>query len=337
MNQETTTTTEHSALYQHTTCKHWGLAILAWESDSKRAYQFQDGKLRVFKKGYYHFFEEVDRPLDRVANVMTTLERGLDVSNARLEARRAQRDVERHSVTGTTLAKQVWLFGRSYEGGFTGDEWMSKQRGAGAKRRLKRHRNGAITHAQTVLSACELDELIEAGHYQDIVTRVVDVLLATDLVVKAQVKQISCATDDLARHFASAVRDLLYGEDSYSVRFEKFVAALARVIGKEPSWQLATALPALVHPNQHVCIRLTVFKAQAAWMAPRIAYVKRPNAPLYQRYLKMAQTVSDDLKKAGHDPRDLIDVYDFMLVTLRPSARKQYESMATEVAALQAA
>ena len=313
-----------------------GLAILAWENDSKRAYQFQDGKLRVFKRGYYHFFEEVDRPLDRVANIMSTLERGLDVFNARLEARRAKRDVERHSATGTTLARQVWLFGRSYESGFTGDTWKNKHRGAGAKRRLKRHRDRAIAHAQTALSAGDLDELIEAGQYRDIVTRVVDVLSATDLVAKAQVKPIEGAADDLARGFATAVRELLYGEDSYSVRFEKYVAALARAIGKEPSWQLATALPALVHPDQHVCIRPTVFKAQAAWMAPRLAYVKRPNAPLYQRYLQMTQTVGDELRKVGHAPRDLLDVYDFMLITLRPSAFAQYESMVSQVVALQA-
>ncbi len=335
MNQEATTTTDHSALFQHTVCKQWGLAILAWEHASKRGYQFQDGKLRVFKEGYYHLLEEVDRPLDRVASITSTLERGLDVFNARLEARRAQREVERRSATGITLAKQVGLFGRLYEGGFTGEAWRGKQRGAGVKRRLKRHRDQAVEHARTALSAAALGQLMAAGSYREVMTRALETLSATDLVARAQVKPLEGASDDQARAFATAAQDLLHGAAAYSVRFESYVAVLARILGKEPSWQLDTALHALVHPDRHVCIRPTTFKAQAAWMAPRIAYVKRPNAPLYQRYLQMAQTVAQELKEASHPPHDLLDVHDFMVTTLRPSARKQYE--APEAVALAAA
>ena len=40
-------------LYQHQARPQWGLAILAWEGRDKRRYQFQDGKLRTFKQGYY--------------------------------------------------------------------------------------------------------------------------------------------------------------------------------------------------------------------------------------------------------------------------------------------
>ena len=323
MNQEATTT-EHSALYRHTGCDQWGLAILAWENESKRAYQFQDGKLRVFKRGYYHFFEEVDRPVDRVPKILSTLERGLDVSNARLEARRARRAADQQSATGITLQDQVWLFARLYEGGFAGETWVAKQRGAGVKRRLKRHRDPAIAQAQSALSLVELDRLIAAGQHQEIISRAKDVLSKTDLVTKTETGRLRCDTDEQARELATALRHLLHGDAPYMMRFEHFVAALARVIGKEPSWQLATALPALVFPDRHICIRPTAFRAQAAWMAPRLGYVKRPNAPLYQRFLRMGEMVREELKKSGQTPRDLLDVHDFMHVTLRPSARKQY-------------
>jgi hypothetical protein len=36
----------------------------------------------------------------------------------------------------------------------------------------------------------------------------------------------------------------------------------------------------------------------------------------------MANVVKDALTGAGHPPKDLLDVYDFMLVTLRPAATK---------------
>ena len=38
---------EPQALYQHIKRKDWGLAIMAWQRDDRRAYQFEDGKLRT--------------------------------------------------------------------------------------------------------------------------------------------------------------------------------------------------------------------------------------------------------------------------------------------------
>ena len=54
-------------LYQHTKRPEWGLAILAWDRGSRRAFQFEDGKLRVFKQGYYEMVEEVSGAVDREA------------------------------------------------------------------------------------------------------------------------------------------------------------------------------------------------------------------------------------------------------------------------------
>ena len=35
-------------LYRHSKRKQWGFAVLAWEKEGKRGYQFEDGELRVW-------------------------------------------------------------------------------------------------------------------------------------------------------------------------------------------------------------------------------------------------------------------------------------------------
>ena len=89
-----------------------------------------------------------------------------------------------------------------------------------------------------------------------------------------------------------------------------------------PGWELSTALSALLYPSDQVCVHPARFKQQAMWMAPRLEHPKKPDGASYHRYLAMVQGVRDRLVKAGLTPRDLLDVYDFMLTTLTPSARK---------------
>ncbi|MEL6182380.1 MAG: hypothetical protein AAFS10_25715, partial [Myxococcota bacterium] len=52
------------SLYVHTKRPNWGRAILAWEQGGKRGYQFEDGRLRVFKKDFYGLFDTVELPED---------------------------------------------------------------------------------------------------------------------------------------------------------------------------------------------------------------------------------------------------------------------------------
>ena len=57
----TNRTLDHEdGLYRHTKRPEWGVAILAWERGGRRAYQFEDGRLRKFREGYYSLMKPVD-------------------------------------------------------------------------------------------------------------------------------------------------------------------------------------------------------------------------------------------------------------------------------------
>jgi hypothetical protein len=127
---------------------------------------------------------------------------------------------------------------------------------------------------------------------------------------------------DRRRTLAVAVADLLHGPASFGARLDHFVTAFERAFGRAPGWQLATALPALVHPKEHICVRPTTFREQAKWMSPRLAIPKAPSGASYLRCLSMAKLVSNKLAADAESPRDLMDVYDFMRLTTRPAAKQ---------------
>jgi hypothetical protein len=93
------------------------------------------------------------------------------------------------------------------------------------------------------------------------------------------------------------------------------------------TWQLATAVPALVHPNEHFCVAPNVLTYQARWLAPTLKLSKTPGGQLYVRLLAMASMLIDELNGMGIEPRDLLDVHDFVALTLRPAARKRLPAM----------
>ena len=100
-----------------------------------------------------------------------------------------------------------------------------------------------------------------------------------------------------------------------------------RSTGCSVSWLLATALPALVKPQEHMCIRASAFSHQLAWLAPRVQLSKEPGGRMYARVREVALSLRAALEARELAPRDLLDVHDFIWETLRPAARKRIAVM----------
>jgi hypothetical protein len=305
-------------LYRHVKKHEWGLALLAWERDGKRAFRFEDGEVRIFKEGYYGLLEEVDRPADRTTEIVAKIDREHGVSSRR---RGGQKEPERE----VTFDEQLEVFLAEFPDGFESAAWVEQHRGGGAGRRLKRHRDSAIDDARRQLGADALRELIDAGDFDAVRQRAIDVLEATDLVTRAQIKPIEESKGD--ERVADALFQLLHGTGSMEERFDKFCHAVAHSSRKLPSWPLITALVGLVDPQEHLCIRPSVFSAQAKWMAPSLQLGKQPKGAIYTRFVDMAKTILENLRNAGQKPRDLLDIYDFVWFTLRPAASETLENV----------
>ena len=83
-----------------------------------------------------------------------------------------------------------------------------------------------------------------------------------------------------------------------------------------PSWALATTVPALVLPDRHFAVRPAKVRQQAKWMAPQLKVGRSPLGKSYQAIVTMALAVKNSLELEGLAPADLVDVADFMAVTL---------------------
>jgi hypothetical protein len=313
MEQQPNAENQDNILFKHTMRPNWGLAILAYEDDDKKAFQFEDGKVRLFKNEYLQLLQAVDTPVDQSARTLARLGNQTEEST----------DSKATKSKGQVLPidAQIMYFSEKYPDGFAGAAWQAKHRGVGVKRRLKRHRNPAIAEAQEFLNHDEMSRLMQAGEHAQIVARLVVTLEGCDLVSKKMASDVAVVYEERAIPLVQALFVLLHGtEQSLAVRFERWYTELQRVCHGKPSFSLATAPLALAKPEEHICVRRACFLRQAAWMAPRLASERAITGRNYQRWVEMAAQMRSVLDEAGLQVGDNLDIHDFISETMAPKS-----------------
>ena len=312
-----TLATDHSpvpSIFAHATRQDWGVGVLAWEDGGKRGYLFADGEERTLASGFYELMGRVEQPSPEQEAISVRLHRMV-----------ARRGHARHAVTeaqGPTFLDQIVRLRETYPEGLQDSKWVGEVRGEGAQSRSLRHRDALILEAREQFSAEKLDALIGNQHYAQVWELIASVLGHSDLVPKVQLKQPKAASYEQQRDLALAVRELLYGKGPYEKRFDRFVAALAAHTGGPAYWEIATALSAVVYPTDHMCVQPAVIRKQLKTIcSPGAAPAAKPSGAEYNRVLAVARVVTKKLGEQGEVPRDLLDVLDFMCLSLKPGAK----------------
>ena len=308
------------SIFGHAARLDWGAAVVAWERDGKRGYQFEDGRMRVFAADYYHLLERIDVSADRVRTLLSLLG---------LEAPTEAASLPAGAFEAPSLDEQIEYFLTSYPGGFTGDKWRGDHRG-GTDRVLKRHRDPAVALARKELTVVHLTSCLDRRREDVAMQTLASVLGATDLVPAAHVQRLPELPPNRARAVLIGLYELLFGRTSLEVRVVQWVQALTRGTARKPTWGLATAPLALLAPDQHVCVNRASFLAQATSMAPRLRVTATPTGTDYGPLLAMSKSVRDRLEAVSSSPADLLDVHDFMVFTLRPDAWRRPVGNVTE-------
>lgn len=310
---------ELGSLFKHVSRPEWGLATRVANGHTHASFQFQDGKLRKFGLGYIHLLEEVDRPLDESERIQTELAAKAGLTLSRRSARAL-------GDTLYTVTQQAQLFRTDFTEGFVDPAFVKKHRGTSKKHTAKRHRDTAIERAKKLLGRSELLQLVAAAQYDVVMDRVVELLNSTSLVTKRQLEPMQRLDADGQRRAATALCEILYGDVVMATAMQRWINALAAG-GRGVSWQLATAPLALIHPGKHLCVAHKSVAEQARWLAPRLDVKREPTGNLYVRLLQLSRRLITELDALDLHPRDLLDVHDFMLLTLRPAARKRIDAM----------
>lgn len=300
-----------SPLYRHTKRPQWGVAILIDEGPKARTYQFEGGRRRKIRKGYYKLLEPVESLGDREDLVREELLRLAEATEG---------GTKRKTLDPVaSFLEQVDLFTSLYPEGFNDPEWIEDHRETDG-RALKRHRTPISEEAKEALSAARCEEAIAAGNYDEFGKIIADLLARTDLVPISFAKSLRGLESDEMKKHVEAVARLLHGEGRHQDRFRNYVMTLSEIFDAKPKWRSATVLSALVHPDEHTVVRHSAFLRQAAVIAPTARYTRRARPGSYRNFLRVAKGVRERLESAGHEPRDLLDVYDFIWTTLRSSA-----------------
>jgi len=303
-------------LLRHSLRAEWGVGILAGEKDGKHRYLFENGAERTLAGGFTAMMLRVEAPSDEERAVYARL-RGILAARAPAEGTRP---------VGLDFGAQLSTFHAAFPGGFSDPRWVAEIRGEGASARTPRHRGPVIEEAHQQLSQKTLDSLASAQQFAEIWDAVVKVLSRTDLVPAAQLK-LKQPRDEQTRGLALAVRELLYGGGAgYDVRFDRFCAAFTAAFGAPPRWELATALSAVVHPTEQVCVESTTFRKQMKASGSHRSVAVQPNGSGYASLLAVVRLVANKLSEHGELPRDLFDVRDFITLTMKPVPKKKVKA-----------
>ncbi len=303
-------------VFEHASRKDWGRSVLLMEIPDKRTFLFEDGAERSFRPDYWHKMEIVDVQPNEAVRIDRLARRNQEPAPG--SSRKSKAPPKKPEIT---FEQQVAYFMTLYPVGFEDESYTKSERGDSEGKTGEKLKNAAIERAEDLLSQKNLDELLGNGSYEEIHQMIYELLTATKSTTqKAEATRFKNLPEELREPVAIALRELLYGERAYPIRFDSFVAALDVEDGA--TWPLSTLLPALVYPREHLFVKPTFFKKQALILDIDPKYDTAPNSTTYMQFLETANKTMELLQKAGQRPRDLWDVHVFVCKTLSPKAIK---------------
>lgn len=289
----------------------WGRATLLDDKDGKLVLFFEHGGRRVFIKSQVKGLQTVELSKDEAQTVDARL-RGKHPQGGAKKSAKAK--VARPLVAAfPSFEAQVRWFETFFPGGFAGEKFVSEERGAPEAKGKKGYKTAAIKLAQEKLSP----ERLASATPEETFEVCKKLLGFTNLVfpMEGPIPFTSMKEEDRAV-FVAALSELLHGEGAHGPRFEKFAGSV-RIWddagqGRKVTWPLATLLQALYTPAQHTFVKPTVFEQQALLLNLTADKHAPVTSTAYERCLDVARKTSERLAAAGHQPRDLMDVYSFI-------------------------
>jgi len=295
----------------------WGPATLVLEEQTKRSYQFQDGRLRKLKQGFYHMMTPYEVEVTRA----DIIREELDEMHKAVYAERRARRVQASEGNAVRFEEQVRVFLHLFPKGFQDPAYLDAWRAPVSGSSARRHVDSALAKARTALGRDALDQLLDADDHEGVIAALRTVYRETSLASPSKtIQPLEGLRPEKVRALATALRELLHGEDDFTDRFRGWLTALSGVT--DVSWTAATLPAALFDPTEHAPIKPTVFQVQARVHGASPLTRKRPTPRGYDRMRRVALTTRDALVTRGLQPVDLLDIWSFCWETLRPRGQQ---------------
>jgi hypothetical protein len=115
--------------------------------------------------------------------------------------------------------------------------------------------------------------------------------------------------------FATALFELLYGNEPLDTRFSRWIAAVAALPRRQTrvlTWPVVTVFGFIAQPKTHFFFKPTVTREAIRRYGAALAYASRPTWPIYRDLLTFVRKVRADTSDLR--PRDMIDMQSFLWV-----------------------
>jgi hypothetical protein len=200
-----------------------------------------------------------------------------------------------------SLPESIQRFLGRYPEGFYSDRFAAEERD---------YKVRAHQLAQDLLSKDELARLLSANDFVEVSRRALRVSNATNLIFPNEKMALKDGLESPSNQqaFATALFDLLYGDNDLKPRFERYADILEGIGAAK--WTIATYFLFIVYPEEYVFLKPTVTQNAAAISGFEIHYRADLNWSTYASVLAFAKYLKMELMELS--PRDMIDVQSFM-------------------------
>jgi hypothetical protein len=170
---------------------------------------------------------------------------------------------------------------------------------------------------QEALSEATFRRLLQARRFKEIAALASGIESRTNLLFSFEKMALRDAVRSPAgaQAFATALFDLLHGDDALEVRFSSWITAVAALPRRQTrvlTWPLITVFGFIAQPKVHFFFKPTVTRDAARRYGIELPYASRPSWPLYRGLLEFVRRVRSDISDLR--PRDMIDLQSFLWV-----------------------
>lgn len=273
---------------RHPINAEWGLGEVLADSNEE--------KVRVF-------FVEAGEKTISLKHVMLELISKDEAAHPVLDKLRVppKRPAKSGRIRYQSLRESIEKFLERFPQGFYGDRFAEEERD---------YKVRAHQLAQDLLSKSELVRLLSANDYLEVCRRALRVSNETNLIFPNEKMALKDGLDVPSNQqaFATALFNLLYGDNGLKPRFERYADILEGIGAAK--WTIATYFLFIVYPEEYVFLKPTVTKNAADISGFAINYRPDLNWRTYASVLVFANYLKAELVELS--PRDMIDVQSFI-------------------------
>lgn len=296
-----------------------GLGVLLLDLEGKQTIGFENGERRVFKNAAA-LVEVHDLDPDALAAVDAKV-RGRSAARtggARKAGTKAKATSSKKGIAAfPSFEAQVQWFEKKFPGGFLGEAFTLDERGdEGQTSAKKGYKAAAMKLAREELSA----ERFQSASAEELFASALKLLGKTNIAFPQEgTIRFAKIAEEKRPMILEALRAVLHGDGEYGPRLEKLAESINLVDQdgkpKVTTWPVATQFGALFDPATHVCVKPTFFGGQGLLLGMDFDVSTPVTAGKYDKLLAIARETEARLRKLGHEPRDLMDVYSFIYRT----------------------